>query len=240
MLHIVAGTRERTLDSFANRTLLGHSLRKFDLGGTITKQRAYQNHIQGYIQLNAKSLPTVFNGALAKSDEADSIVFTHDDVQIDDWYLLERLKDAFQHFDVVGVAGNRRRLPRQTSWYLIETKPNRTTIWDDPVNLSGAVGGFPDGDIEAISYYGEAPCPVKLLDGVFLAAKVKTLRQANVQFDSRFHFHFYDLDFCRTCEASGLRLGTWPIAVSHKSRGPINTPEWTAARQEYLVKWREQ
>ena len=239
MLHIVAGTREGSLESFSRDTLLGQSLRKYSSSGTVAVARTYRELIRGYVYLNPTGLPNVFNEALSAADEADSIIFTHDDVRIDDWHLLERLSDAFQRFDVVGVAGNRRRLPRQRSWAFTDTEPEQATTWDTQENLSGAVGGFPKGGFETISYFGESPSEVKLLDGLFLAAKVKTLRQADVQFDSRFHFHFYDLDFCRTCEARGLRLGTWPIAVSHGSRGALRSPDWKVAYNEYLTKWNE-
>ena len=91
----------------------------------------------------------------------------------------------------------------------------------------------------SVDYFGPARQPVKLLDGVFLAAKAGTLRQAGVKFDIRFPFHFYDVDFCRTCEQAGLRLGTWPIAISHGSFGDFGTDDWKQAYATYLEKWGE-
>jgi GT2 family glycosyltransferase len=60
-----------------------------------------------------------------------------------------------------------------------------------------------------------------------------------VAFDTRFGFHFYDLDFCRTARAQGLRLGTWPIAITHQSGGAFADPRWQSGLQIYLDKWQD-
>lgn len=105
-------------------------------------------------------------------------------------------------------------------------------------NLSGSVGHVANLR-DYVSAFGPVPAEVKLLDGVFLAARAGTLREAGVEFDPRFPFHFYDLDFCRSCEKAGLRMGTWPIAVTHDSKGSYNTPEWEKGYEDYLAKWGE-
>jgi GT2 family glycosyltransferase len=89
-----------------------------------------------------------------------------------------------------------------------------------------------------ISFFGPVPAACELLDGVFIAAKKEALREKQVAFDTRFDFHFYDLDFCRTARQSGLRLGTWPICLTHQSAGTA-TPEWLQAYQVYVEKWGE-
>ena len=60
---------------------------------------------------------------------------------------------------------------------------------------------------------------------------------AGVRFDERFDFHFYDLDFCRTARANGLRLGTFPLAVTHRSAGGFGSPAWQENAERYLEKW---
>jgi GT2 family glycosyltransferase len=183
---------------------------------------------------NSGGLPDVFNAALARAQDSDVLVFTHDDVRLDDWHLPQRLRDALARYAVVGVAGNRRRVAGQPSWAFIDAN----FTWDARENLSGAVAHI-SGGAELVSYYGPTPDTVKLLDGVFLAAKAKELRQAGITFDPRFRFHFYDLDFCRSCERAGLELGTWPIAITHASGGQFGSPEWRAAYAQYLDKWKE-
>jgi GT2 family glycosyltransferase len=226
MMRIVAATRS-DLAEFWSRTLLGRSLSRFPSGWgpAILPMVAYSN---------ARGLAEVFNAALMEAGEDDEILFIHDDVWIDDWLLPARLSEALARFDVVGVAGNRRRLPGQASWVFV-SDPSRA---DGPEYLSGAVAHV-DEQKTQVSNFGDSPAEVKLLDGVFLAARVRTLRSADVRFDPRFTFHFYDMDFCRSCERAGLSMGTWPIAITHRSTGAFGSPAWQAGYAEYLAKWRE-
>jgi GT2 family glycosyltransferase len=64
------------------------------------------------------------------------------------------------------------------------------------------------------------------------------LLEADVRFDERFTFHFYDLDFCKTASAAGLRLGTWPVAVTHASGGAFGGAAWQAAWERYRDKYK--
>jgi GT2 family glycosyltransferase len=222
MLRIVAATRHDQI-GFMRHTLLGRTLARLMSRKEIRALVRYSN---------TGGLSEVFNAAIAEADITDTLIFTHDDVWMDDWFLPERLEEAFARYAVVGVAGNRRRLPRQPAWGFIDT----IFTPDAPESLSGAVGHI-RGVTEEMSWYGKTPAPVKMLDGIFLAASVRTLRSAGVTFDTRFAYHFYDLDFCRTCEKVGLGMGTWPITVTHGSFGRYGSPEWTQAYDAYLRKW---
>lgn len=86
--------------------------------------------------------------------------------------------------------------------------------------------------------FGPSPSAVKLLDGVFIAARADKLLSSTVRFDPRFKYHFYDLDFCRQCEAAGLTMGTWPISLTHGSYGSWGDG-WRKAKNLYLDKWRD-
>ena len=91
---------------------------------------------------NTQSLGGCYNAALDEANEGDALVFVHDDVRIDDWMLGQRLQDALAVFDVVGVAGNRRRQAGQLTWYLQPPAPDRNgqmhAPWDK-AQLSGAI-----------------------------------------------------------------------------------------------------
>ncbi len=223
MLRIVAATR---LDkaSFEQRSLLFRSCARLPGDLSIHLAVAYQA---------AGPLPVVFNAGLQAAADEDTILFTHDDVWIDDWQLLARLEEALRQYAVVGVAGNRRRLPKQCSWAF----GRQPGDWDAEF-LSGSVAHVEDSMFGVMSY-GPAPSRVQLIDGVFMAARVETLRRAHVAFDPRFGHHFYDLDFCRTCELAGLPIGTWPIAITHASGGAFGSVEWQQAYADYLAKWGE-
>ena len=182
--------------------------------------------------MNADGLPTVFNAHINEINRNKILLFIHDDVWIDDYFVVDRLLDAVNTYDLVGVAGNTRRLTRQVAWTYI----NERFDADDRLHLTGAVadGESPFGKVV---FFGPAPRACRLLDGVFLAAPCDVLLDREVSFDARFSFHFYDMDFCRTAELQGLRLGSWPIAITHVSRGGCNTQPWQDARAKYLEKW---
>jgi len=73
-------------------------------------------------------------------------------VWIDDYFLRQRVIDGLDRFDLLGVAGNRRRLPGQSVWSCIDSSFTE----DEPANLSGMVahGQHPFG---ALRYFGEVP-----------------------------------------------------------------------------------
>ena len=56
--------------------------------------------------------------------------------------------------------------------------------------------------------------------------------------DRKFDFHFYDLDFCRTARQVGLSIGTWPIEMTHQSRGAFGSPGWRDGLERYRGKWK--
>jgi hypothetical protein len=180
---------------------------------------------------NSASLSVVYNQALQEAVLDPAILlFVHDDVHLLDFFWPVHVLAALESFDVVGVAGNRRRMPHQAVWFL---DANRVFDRD---NLSGTVAhgrGFPP---ENLSFYGPSCQEVKLLDGLLLIARSQTLLAKQICFDERFDFHFYDLDFCRQAEAKGLKMGTWTLAVIHESAGELS-PAWQAAYEKYLEKW---
>ena len=202
------------------------------LARSLARVEAFSPHVLAAGYENRRPLADVFNRAIDVASGDDVLAFVHDDVWIDDWRIGDRLREALAAYDVVGVAGNRVRLPRQASWVFDGDRPN-----PNQATLSGGIRhGPPESSVP--SRFGDAPAEVKLLDGVFLAARAATLKDRGVRFDPRFAFHFYDTDFCRACEAAGLRLGTWPIALTHASAGEDWAGDaWDAAYADYLAKW---
>src|SRR5262245_9061643 len=86
---------------------------------------------------NERGLPALYNQAIeaARSDPA-ILVFVHDDIHLCDFYWADHVVNAVSNFQIAGLAGNRRRVPRQPSWAFVDTKPT----WDAAENLSGVIG----------------------------------------------------------------------------------------------------
>jgi hypothetical protein len=220
---ILSATRQTPSD-FQSETALGKSLVRVAHDGRMKVRVS---------TANTRGLPLVYNEMLDQVPDESVVAFMHDDVWIDDYYMIQRIIEGLEKFDVIGLAGNRRRLPSQPAWHLL----NMQLDLDVVDNLSGAIatGFYPGGEL---SFFGGVPAACELLDGVFLAAKKKTLIDNYVRFDPLFDFHFYDMDFCRTSRQKGLRLGTWPICVTHQSTGVFDA-EWKRNYQIYMKKWGE-
>lgn len=225
-LLIVVATRVSAED-FLETTPLGRSLRRLSFVARLDMRLAF---------LNRDGLPVVYNRQINEENREKILLFVHDDVWLDDCFVKDRLVDALKAFDVVGVAGNTRRVPQQPGWAFTTHEP---FTWDDQANLAGAVahGKEPCGVVNSFGPPGPRAC--KLLDGVLLAARCRTLLDSGVRFDERFTFDFYDIDFCRSAELANLRMGTWPISITHASDGKFGSPGWQAGLQSYREKWKD-
>ena len=181
---------------------------------------------------NSRGLPTVYNQVIDEYYREHSVVFLHDDIWLDDVFFTRRIRDGLEQFDVIGLAGNRVLHPDSPAWPFKDD----TMQWDYE-NLSGVVrhGVSPCG---TPSVYGPTPERVQLLDGALIAARISSLLDAGVRFDERFDFHFYDLDFSRQANAAGLKVGTWPISITHASGGTSDSDSWRRGLELYRKKWR--
>lgn len=185
---------------------------------------------------NTTGLPTLYNSVIQKTAQAPcTLIFAHDDLHLLDFYWMDHIVNGLKQFQILGLAGNTRRLPRQPGWAFIDER----FTWDDPQYLSGVVGhgtGFPP---RQLGVFGPAGQRVKLLDGLFLAAHSTTFTNTGLAFDERFAFHFYDMDLCRQAEALNISCGTWPISLIHESGGNFTSEAWKTAYAAYLAKWGE-
>ena len=222
LICFVAGTRD-CYDGFLNSSL-----------------NRFLNHVDArcrVMQGNPEGLGAVYNQAIDQLLEEpgwDIAVFVHDDVDIQDLYYAQKLQRALETFDVVGLAGTA-TLPIS----------NRTMWHVSPKNQhSGAVAHpFPPGsgsNLFSVASFGPTPRCCIVVDGLFMAVRVDTLRRhPEVRFDHQFKFYYYDLDFCLTAHAAGLRIGTWPIWVTHQSPGldSWDNVAWQRARDRFNAKW---
>jgi hypothetical protein len=223
-INLVSATRHNAID-FYERSPLGRSLRTYAAFG-----------VKSIIFFeNQRGLGACYNEAVDRIENDDEIiVFVHDDVTLADFFWVDKLCFGFSKFEVLGLAGNKRRVARQPAWAFVDDK----FTWDDRANLSGIVGhghGFPC----KLSVYGDVMQPLKLLDGVLLAMKKKTLVANGVKFDEQFKFNFYDMDICRQFEAKNISMGTVPLGIIHASEGVFGGMEWRADYETYLEKWRD-
>lgn len=231
-LRVVCATREPQ-ERFLSHTLTGQSLHRMKQSGVDLQTTV--------VCSNQSGLPTIYNKVISQENAGSILLFLHDDVWINDLWLSQRLHEGLLRYDVLGVAGNRQRVPNQPAWSF----PKRSGQWDTADNLLGQVAHCTEKDkmhhaTAKVSRYGNARRgPARLMDGVLLAARCDVLLRSGVRFDERFLFHFYDLDFCRTAEQRGLRLGVWPMAITHASAGRFGGQDWLASYGSYVGKWQD-
>ncbi|WP_342920338.1 tetratricopeptide repeat protein [Paraburkholderia unamae] len=221
-IRLVCGTRS-SREAFSTATALGRSLNLYAHLANVELQ---------LFDSNTCGLSSIYNAAIDDAKQNSAVlVFIHDDVWLSDFFWTERIRESLARFDVVGLAGNRRRIPGQPSWAFTPDMQ-----WDERQYLSGTVGhgkGFPC----EVTTFGPSGQECKLLDGLLLVADSDTLSRSGLRFDEQFKFHFYDLDFCRAAELKGLSMGTWPIGVVHESGGAFGTPSWREGYGQYLRKY---
>jgi hypothetical protein len=162
-------------------------------------------------------------------------VLVHQDAEIVDADLCERLREAFADPDVglvgcVGAVG-----VRSIAW------------WEASVTLASFVNRYEDhggGDLESFSWNRDtAPAyaqtgEVETLDGFVLALSPWVV--GNVRFDERLgSFHGYDLDFCLQVREAGRKVVTADFrAIHHRRLEMVPDPdEWVAAHIAVAEKW---
>jgi len=225
-VRVVCATR-LPRNKFLSHTSLGKSIKSF-----IEVSKA---EVKLYAD-NSTGLSEIYNKAIEDSIENPAIlVFAHDDIALYDFFWAERIRDGVEKFDIAGLAGNLRRVPKQPSWAFI----NDGFSWDSSSNLSGTVAHGSTFPLNKVLPFGPVDQECKLLDGVLLSVKSELLINTKLRFDENFKFHFYDIDFCRQAELKNLKMGTIPLSIVHESGGNFSSNEWRASYQKYLNKWKE-
>lgn len=178
---------------------------------------------------NKSSLPKRYNELIRNEDV--NVVLMHDDALIRDEKWIEKLNKALESFDVVGLAGGSSpKITPPCLWHLMcsrDTYRGRVSHVNEDKK-----GTF-------VTDFGEQG-RVLILDGVFLAFNSKKLYDAGVKFDETnpAKFHFYDIDFCLTCNSKKLKLGTTYIDLVHNSHGLKKyTDEWLSGQAWFMQKF---
>lgn len=205
------------------------------LGVSLKRHMQQDARIVPYVYYeNTRGLSEVFNEAVAIAPDNALVIFAHDDIWLDQNPFVQTVMDGLAAYDVIGVAGTARMLPKQPAWLFTDL----AFTWEQSAFLRGKVA-HSEHPFGHNTYFGAEQGDCVLMDGVFMAAYKRTLTQANVRHDPQFDFEFYDLDFCRTATQAGLKLGIWPISLTHQSMGNFGKQRWRDKYQMYLRKWGE-
>jgi GT2 family glycosyltransferase len=227
-IHVISATR-LDKDTFWADAALGRSLKYY----------LEKGNIQAFIHYsNTDGLSKIYNRYIEKANADVILVFVHDDIWLEsmadvDWD--DGVRAAMHAFDVAGVVGNVRLGATQPGWCFQSIVKN--TLITDVGYLSGFLGHGAQSTAMKDDF-GPSPMACQVLDGVFLAMQSSKIKVSSARFDERFTFDFYDMDFCRSAVQNGLKLGTWPISLTHQGNtNGYGSPAWTSAYAAYLEKW---
>ena len=165
---------------------------------------------------DAKSLCEGYQRGFSQST-GETIIFSHDDLEILSDDVVARLLRHLATHDVVGVAGTSRLLG--PSWFAAGQP-----------HIHGCITHrLPDAF--RLECFGPPSNKIQAIDGVFMAARRKVVEA--IPFDAAIFdgFHLYDLDFSYRAHLAGFRIAVpWDIMILHDSMGRLD-----AAWQHYAA-----
>jgi hypothetical protein len=163
--------------------------------------------------------------------DSDICIFCHDDISILDkpsrfvWNL--KTSHMPEGVGFVGAAGTR-YLGESAIWWDQE-------LWKLGMH-SGSVKHFSEEGEMYTTEYGP-PCEVAVLDGLFLSASGKTIREVGLEKPDWLTgaWDFYDIYYTSKAHMQGLTNKVMPIDIIHRSRGEIvGKMSWHENRQAFV------
>lgn len=159
----------------------------------------------------------------------DIALFVHDDVYIDDLKLKGKLYTAIENmnYDIVGLAGaTKMKIKKPCLWHLMAERQD----------YSGAVTHPIGKDQLMVTSFGPWPRRCLIMDGLFLAVDLKRALEVGWKFNENFKFHHYDIASCIDANSKKLKMGTYPINVTHNSPGlsSMEDKEFVASADKFM------
>ena len=229
---LVTATKCKTLEEFKQRPL-------YETLQALCEKRYNNTQFDFKIVTdNKRGLPEVYNEYINENNKNKIVLFVHDDVEIHDLMLVEKLNQS--PWDITGLAGGSEfKITEQNLWHLCT---ERTTH-------SGAVTHpsvtFENNQINkipgqySVTNFGPSPKRCLVVDGLFIAVNIEAALTVDFKFDTRHEFHHYDIASCLLANSKKLKIGTYPISVLHHGVGDSYlTPEWTQSNKDFIKNWK--
>ena len=185
------------------------------------------------LAIDSPSIFTAYNKAFEKINEnpEDIVIFCHDDIEIRDKPIdfVQNLKNSLQNEGTgfVGPAGTT-NLGHDAIWW----EQNR---WQKDLHRGKVTHLDPQGK-EYLTFYGE-PGDVVVLDGVFLAAQVKTIEKLGLDKPEYFEgeWDFYDIHYTSKAFLEGYTNKILDMDIVHHSRGElVGRDSWHKNREAFI------
>jgi hypothetical protein len=183
---------------------------------------------------NAEGLPVVYNRKLEQysGKDVEFLVFSHDDVYLDDLKLGDKLEAAHRNlgYQIIGAAGAARvKVAYPSLWH----------VMSEPRDRRGYVHHFSETGQVFCTSFGLTPSEVVVLDGLFVAVHLPSVLASGWRFNENYEFHHYDLASCLDAATKGLKVGVYPIHMIHQSPGldSFSNPSWRSSNERFLAEY---
>jgi hypothetical protein len=176
---------------------------------------------------DARSLAEGYSRGFAHA-RGDTIVFSHDDIDILTPDLGRALARALAAVDLVGVVGTTKLAGPAFAW---GGKAHTRGRIAEPVK---------DGTGQQLVVFNPSPgvtAGLEAIDGVFMAARRETVTAIGFDAATFDGFHLYDIDFSFRAHLSGRRVGvTSEIVLRHDSAGGFDA-KWESYAGRFVAKF---
>lgn len=216
-LLIVTCTKAKTAQEFEQRPLYKSLQKQHDSNASNVDFHVFKD--------NKRSLSECYNEILKDSKHVNkTALFVHDDVEIEDLFLYEKL--VASPYSITGLAGARsfNKQADKLAWHLCAERKD----------FVGEVTHVAPDKTVWTTVFGNTNSRALIIDGLFIACKVKDLLEKGLEFDPSFGFHFYDLSFCLRAYEKKVTCGVLPIRAIHHGLGDsMLTPQWEEANVRF-------
>lgn len=228
---LVTATKAKTLQEFQQRplaqslkTLCDKRYDKLELDFEIVKD-------------NTSGLSEVYNRFLIEKNKDKIVLFVHDDLEIHDLNLVEKLNES--PWDITGLAGGSQfKFQDKNLWHICAPRESYSGSVTHPLASQNGNQIQIDNTRKLSTLFGPWPQRCLVLDGLFLAVDVEKVLEVEWQFDERHKFHHYDISSCLSANEKKLKMGTYPIFVVHHGLGnSFMTPEWEESNEIFKKNW---
>jgi hypothetical protein len=228
---LVTATKTKTLEEFKQRPLAG-SLE-------ILSDKRYSEAEFDFeiVKDNSSGLPEVYNRYLNEKNKDKIVLFVHDDLEIHDLQLVEKLNES--PWDITGLAGSSQfQIQDKNLWHICGPREGFSGSVTHPFAMQDGNQIKVDPLKRLSTLFGPWPQRCLTLDGLFMAVNVERALEVEFQFDERHKFHHYDISSCLLANEKKLKMGTFPIFVVHHGLGnSYMSPEWEESNNVFKKNW---
>jgi len=228
---LVTATKSKTLEEFKQRPLAA----SLEL---LTDKRYSEPEFDfEIVKDNSSGLPEVYNRYLNEKNKDKIVLFVHDDVEIHDLQLVEKLNES--PWDITGLAGGSQfKFQDKNLWHICSPRETHSGTVTHPLAKQEKNQIIVDNSKYLSTLFGPWPQRCLVLDGLFISVDIEKALQVGWFFDERHKFHHYDIASCLSANEKKLKMGTYPIFVVHHGLGnSYLTPEWEESNSEFKKNW---